>query len=532
MGKKRSEIKVIDSKKSRKDTFHKRKFGLLKKASELSMLCNLKLLLFFEDLTGKVIQYSSHENYDPVDYFELNKRRRTIIRFNASDYPDFFHKPSGDRTQVKKEEMDDEYEDYLGLDGKNLQETTKSDDLDPSLKLRELNQLCSGKVNCESTEKAPQLTRELESISSKLQTLLSNLKVQNGSSHANELEGITNQITGLLTKMNKNTPLESDFGGLMTIERSQSTNLSKFVSSPYEKPQKPQGTPRKPFEIIRKKAKGKISEGQKITVESPHVYGNENYMNINVNYYNIASGSFAQPANRPLNERVDQVSRQSSNLSNFASQLKNDQPSRQSSGGLSIGSKDDCNRPVLNEKIMKGTRDYWSKYGRIDSGISDMMKQEGADSIGDFFHPHKVDERLIPDDVLGKELLKKDGKFADNDAYSELRSFEQLQIEDQGPFHHELEHLDKMNTSLERREQSMRLFSPLPLSSLSLGQQKAQFEGDWYSQYYQTMSNQTGNLNASFSVFNPIVGLNTSNLSDNSIMKSPRVTKKVREWYS
>ena len=82
-------MKEIVDKKSRKDTFHKRKLGLIKKAAELSILCNVKMLLVFEDLTGEIIKYSTHGIFDPVQYFKEGFLTSSIA-FTAKHYPDFF----------------------------------------------------------------------------------------------------------------------------------------------------------------------------------------------------------------------------------------------------------------------------------------------------------------------------------------------------------------------------------------------------------------------------------------------------------
>lgn len=87
MGKKRAKLVAIDNKKSRSDTFHKRKMGLLKKAAELSILCNVKLLLIFEDLSENVIQFSARNHFDPKVY-----PTKRIVKLSLEDYPDFFRK--------------------------------------------------------------------------------------------------------------------------------------------------------------------------------------------------------------------------------------------------------------------------------------------------------------------------------------------------------------------------------------------------------------------------------------------------------
>lgn len=57
-------------------TFQKRKNSLIKKAAEISMLCDLKLLLIFEDVAGKLIRFSTHGIFKPEEYF-LQWRRLT-----------------------------------------------------------------------------------------------------------------------------------------------------------------------------------------------------------------------------------------------------------------------------------------------------------------------------------------------------------------------------------------------------------------------------------------------------------------------
>jgi len=87
MGKKRARLMAIENKKSRSDTFHKRKMGLLKKAAEFAILCDVKLLLLFEDLAGSIIQFSAHEHFDPKVYQD-----KKIVKLSLTDYPDFFQK--------------------------------------------------------------------------------------------------------------------------------------------------------------------------------------------------------------------------------------------------------------------------------------------------------------------------------------------------------------------------------------------------------------------------------------------------------
>ncbi|GLJ26127.1 hypothetical protein SUGI_0500920 [Cryptomeria japonica] len=61
MGKKIMEMKRIEDTGRRKATFRKRKKGLLKKAEELSILCDAQVAVTVCSETGNVSTFSSHE---------------------------------------------------------------------------------------------------------------------------------------------------------------------------------------------------------------------------------------------------------------------------------------------------------------------------------------------------------------------------------------------------------------------------------------------------------------------------------------
>lgn len=112
MGRKKIEIKAIDNKKNRIDTFHKRKVGLVKKAAELSMLCGIKMLVAFEDLSGGVFKYSTHGIFEPAEYFKEAWVNSSSAK-TSEDYPDFFVKIPKKRKNRKgaDEELDEEKSD-------------------------------------------------------------------------------------------------------------------------------------------------------------------------------------------------------------------------------------------------------------------------------------------------------------------------------------------------------------------------------------------------------------------------------------
>ncbi|KAI5562955.1 hypothetical protein POPTR_015G098400v4 [Populus trichocarpa] len=61
MGRGKVELKRIENSASRQVTFSKRRNGLLKKAFELSILCEAEVSLIIFSPSGKFYQFSSHD---------------------------------------------------------------------------------------------------------------------------------------------------------------------------------------------------------------------------------------------------------------------------------------------------------------------------------------------------------------------------------------------------------------------------------------------------------------------------------------
>ncbi|ORY72875.1 SRF-like protein [Neocallimastix californiae] len=62
MGRKKITIKKITDERNRQVTFSKRKFGLMKKAYELSVLCGCEVgLIMFTGTNNKLFQYASSD---------------------------------------------------------------------------------------------------------------------------------------------------------------------------------------------------------------------------------------------------------------------------------------------------------------------------------------------------------------------------------------------------------------------------------------------------------------------------------------
>lgn len=59
MGRGKIEIKKIENLNNRQVTFSKRRNGLIKKAKELSVLCDAEVAVLIYSATGKLYQFSS-----------------------------------------------------------------------------------------------------------------------------------------------------------------------------------------------------------------------------------------------------------------------------------------------------------------------------------------------------------------------------------------------------------------------------------------------------------------------------------------
>lgn len=119
MGRKKIEIRAIQDHKTRKDTFHKRKQGLLKKAVELSVLCSVNVFIAFDDLKGDVMLLSTKGKFKLEDNFDL-KNKEPKAKFNLNDYPRFHQNAANARD-------DDESDDNISEEGDDpiiAQETT------------------------------------------------------------------------------------------------------------------------------------------------------------------------------------------------------------------------------------------------------------------------------------------------------------------------------------------------------------------------------------------------------------------------
>ncbi|KAH7578564.1 hypothetical protein JRO89_XS01G0399300 [Xanthoceras sorbifolium] len=79
MGRGKVELKRIENQTSRQVTFSKRKNGILKKAYELSLLCDAEVAMIIFSSSGKVYQFATDD--DLVFHFNGCRMDRIIARY-------------------------------------------------------------------------------------------------------------------------------------------------------------------------------------------------------------------------------------------------------------------------------------------------------------------------------------------------------------------------------------------------------------------------------------------------------------------
>ncbi|KAK6152591.1 hypothetical protein DH2020_012230 [Rehmannia glutinosa] len=74
MGRRKVELKQIENKISRQVTFSKRRSGLMKKANEISVLCDAEVALIVFSSKGKLYEYSTDSRM--ADYGDTQCTKR------------------------------------------------------------------------------------------------------------------------------------------------------------------------------------------------------------------------------------------------------------------------------------------------------------------------------------------------------------------------------------------------------------------------------------------------------------------------
>ncbi|CAI0553224.1 unnamed protein product [Linum tenue] len=161
MGRGRVELKRIENKINRQVTFAKRRNGLLKKAYELSVLCDAEVALIIFSNRGKLYEFCS-----------TNNMLKTLERYQKCSYG---------AVEVNKpaKELESSYREYLKLKGRyeGLQRTQRNllgEDLGP-LNTKELEQLerqLEGSLKQVRSTKTQFMLDQLSDLQNKEQLLL------------------------------------------------------------------------------------------------------------------------------------------------------------------------------------------------------------------------------------------------------------------------------------------------------------------------------------------------------------------------
>ncbi|XP_010552551.1 PREDICTED: floral homeotic protein APETALA 1-like [Tarenaya hassleriana] len=152
MGRGRVQLKRIENKINRQVTFSKRRAGLLKKANEISVLCDAEVALIVFSHKGKLFEYSTDSCMEKIleRYERYNYAERQLVApdadINGNWTMEFY------RLKAKIELLEKNLRHYLGedLDSMSLKELQNLEQqLDTSLKhiRSRKNQLMSESIN-------------------------------------------------------------------------------------------------------------------------------------------------------------------------------------------------------------------------------------------------------------------------------------------------------------------------------------------------------------------------------------------------
>ncbi|XP_020575771.1 MADS-box transcription factor 21-like [Phalaenopsis equestris] len=88
MGRGKIQIKRIESTTNRQVTFCKRRNGLLKKAYELSILCDAEVALIIFSSRGRLYEYSSHSTKSTIERYKSTSANgpNSVVEINSQQY--------------------------------------------------------------------------------------------------------------------------------------------------------------------------------------------------------------------------------------------------------------------------------------------------------------------------------------------------------------------------------------------------------------------------------------------------------------
>lgn len=133
MGRNKIKIEKISNDRIRQVTFYKRKRGLLKKAMELSLLCDVRVMLCIVDKNEKVMIFSSETNINNFIQTYLTHPEKAREVYNHPDYKEIFENEArlSEYSELKnKYNTENEYEsDPFSEDGSLKKKITKEEAL-------------------------------------------------------------------------------------------------------------------------------------------------------------------------------------------------------------------------------------------------------------------------------------------------------------------------------------------------------------------------------------------------------------------
>nr|KAG5713335.1 hypothetical protein BaRGS_024883 [Batillaria attramentaria] len=121
MGRKKIKIERINDERNRQVTFTKRKFGLMKKAYELSVLCDCEIALIIFTSNNKLFQYASSDmdkvllKYTEYNDTVVSQTNKDIVESlskkenKGGDVDDDDDYPLTPRTEEKYRNIDEQY---------------------------------------------------------------------------------------------------------------------------------------------------------------------------------------------------------------------------------------------------------------------------------------------------------------------------------------------------------------------------------------------------------------------------------------
>ncbi|KAH9291960.1 hypothetical protein KI387_042852, partial [Taxus chinensis] len=111
MGRGKVELKRIHNPISRQVTFSKRKSGLLKKAKELSLLCDAEIALMIYSPTGKLHDFASHRTMGKYQKFSASTGEYMQLSENIE-----ILRLEVEKLQIQMEDLEKTYKYMIGED--------------------------------------------------------------------------------------------------------------------------------------------------------------------------------------------------------------------------------------------------------------------------------------------------------------------------------------------------------------------------------------------------------------------------------